>query len=58
MSLLGDSSRAGESWFARLTTSGMDIVSHPILVLFTREERSQFSPLIHKVQRYLSGINI
>ena len=36
-----------ESCFARLTKSGVDIVSHSILVLFTRRERSQVSPLIN-----------
>ena len=44
---LGDSSRVWESWSARLTKSGVDIVSHSILVLFTRRERSQFSALIN-----------
>ena len=36
----------GESWFGRVTKSRVDIVSHSILVLFTRRERSWFSPLI------------
>ena len=45
--LLGNSSRVQESWFARLTKSGVDTVFHSILVLFIWKERSQFSPWIN-----------
>ena len=36
-----------ESLLARLTESGVGIVSHSILVLFARRERSWFNPLIN-----------
>ena len=45
--LLGDLSRVWVSWLARWAKYGVDIVSHSILVLFTRRKRSQFSPLVN-----------
>ena len=38
--------------FAILTNSGVDIVFHFILVIFTRNERSLFSSLINRVKSY------
>ena len=46
-----------ESWFARLTKSAVGMVSHSILVLITRRERSRFNLLINRIKRYLDGIN-
>ena len=40
---LGGSLRMPASWFAKLTQSGVDIVSHYILVLLTKREQPQFS---------------
>lgn len=47
-----------DSWFARLTKSAMGMVSHSILVLITRRERSWFNLLINRIKSYLDGINI
>ena len=45
--LVSESSRVQENKFARASKSGVDIVSYYSLVLFTRRERSQYSPLIN-----------
>lgn len=42
-----ESSRLQANWFAKLTKSGVDIVSHSILVLLTKRERSRFSPVMN-----------
>lgn len=44
---LVESSRVWTNWLAKLTQSGVDVVSHSIKVLLIRRERSQSSPLMN-----------
>lgn len=46
--LLSGPSRVWARWLAKLTKSRVDIVSHSILLFWTRRERSRFSPLTNK----------
>ena len=56
--LLG-ASRVQERCFARLTESGVNIVFHSILVLFTWKEKPSVEPLNqYRLKGYLGGISI